>query len=271
MLSIEDIRSSYPAKLRGGLFTQHILKEYLQTLVLDRISKEIVSGNLTFIGGTSLRFCHGLDRFSEDLDFDFSGRDRESLREPFDRITKKIIKEGIDCIIEHNYKDTDNYCRIVFPDIAKKYNLPDTRKKLWIKIDIQQNRTNYTKETFFINRFSYYYPIILPERNILFSMKAVALVSRMKARDMYDFSFLSSKSRLDFKYIQNELKLRGFIISSPEMLKELILQKEAETDIKEKENEISLFLMEKENKTRIITFFDYIRRLNFGELSKNGN
>ncbi len=268
MLSIEDIRSSYPAKLRGGLFTQHILKEYLQTLVLDRISKEIVSGNLTFIGGTSLRFCHGLDRFSEDLDFDFSGRDRESLREPFDRITKKIIKEGIDCIIEHNYKDTDNYCRIVFPDIAKKYNLPDTRKKLWIKIDIQQNRTNYTKETFFINRFSYYYPIILPERNILFSMKAVALVSRMKARDMYDFSFLSSKSRLDFKYIQNELKLRGFIISSPEMLKELILQKEAETDIKEKENEISLFLMEKENKTRIITFFDYIRRLNFGELSK---
>jgi predicted nucleotidyltransferase component of viral defense system len=197
-----------------------MIKEYLQTLVLDRISKEIVSGNLTFIGGTSLRFCHGLDRFSEDLDFDFSGRDRESLREPFDSIIKKIIKEGIDCIIEHNYKDTDNYCRIVFPDIAKKYNLPDPRKKLWIKIDIQQNRTNYTKETFFINRFGYYYPIILPERNILFSMKAVALVARMKARDMYDFSFLSSTSRLDFNYIQNELKLRGYIINSPETLKE---------------------------------------------------
>jgi predicted nucleotidyltransferase component of viral defense system len=268
MLSIEDIRSNYPAQLNRALFIQHMIKEYLQTLVLDRISKEIVPGNLTFIGGSSLRFCHGLDRFSEDMDFDFSGRDREALREPFGTIIKKITKEGIDCIIEHNYKNTDNYCRIVFPDVAKKYNLPDPRKKLWIKIDIQQNRTDYTKETFFINRFGYYYPIILPERNILFSMKAVALVSRMKARDMYDFSFLGSKSRLDFKYIQNELKLRGFSINSPEMLKELILQKEAETDINEKENEISLFLVEKENKTRIITFFDYIRGLNFEELSK---
>ncbi len=268
MLSIEDIKSNYPANIKGSLFTQHIIKEYLQTLVLARISKEIVSGNLTFIGGTSLRFCHGLDRFSDDLDFDFSGRDRETLRDSFGSIIKKIIKEGIYCIIEHNYKDTDNFCRIVFPDIAKKYNLPDPRKKLWIKIDIQQNRTDFTKETFFINRFGYYYPISLPERNILFSMKAVALVSRMKARDMYDFSFLINNSRLDFKYIQNELKLRGFIINSPEMLKELILHKEAETDIKEKENEISLFLMEKENKNRIITFFDYIRRLNFEELFK---
>ncbi len=85
---------------------------------------------------------------------------------------------------------------------------------------------------------------------------------------MYDFSFLSSKSRLDFKYIQNELKLRGFNINSPETLKKMILQKEAETDIKEKENEISLFLMKKENKIRIITFFDYIKRLNFEELFK---
>ncbi len=129
-LSIEDITSNYPAQLNRAVFIQHMIKEYLQTLVLNRISKEIVPGNLTFIGGTSLRFCHGLDRLSENLDF-------------------------------------------------------------------------------------------------------------------------------DFKYIQNELKLRGFSISSPEALKELILQKEAETDIKEKENEI-----------RIITFFDYIRRLNFEELSK---
>jgi len=68
---------------------------------------------------------------------------------------------------------------------------------LSFKIDIHQNRTVNIKVTFFINRFGYYYPIILPET-----------------------------------------------------LKELILQKEAETNIKE-------------NETRVITFFDlsllYIR------------
>lgn len=267
MLSIEEIRSNYPAPLKGSLFTQNMIKEYLQVLVLARISNEILPGNLTFIGGTSLRFCHGLDRFSEDLVFDFSGRDRETLRDSFGNIIKKITKEGIDCVIEHNYKDTDNYCKIVFPDIAKKINLPDHRKKLWIKIDIQQNRTDYTRETFFINRFGYYYPVKLPEKNILFSMKAVALVSRMKARDMYDFSFLSNNAKLDFRYIQSELKLRGTKVITPEMLKELILKKETETDIKEKENEISLFLLKKENKNRVTTFFEYLRKLDFREIT----
>jgi predicted nucleotidyltransferase component of viral defense system len=267
MLSIDDIKNNYPARLKGSLFSQHMIKEYLQTLVLNRISKDILPGNLTFIGGTSLRFCHGLDRFSEDLDFDFSGGDMETIREPFSDFRKRITKEGIDCIIEHNYKETDNFCRIVFPDVARKYNLSDPRKKLWIKIDIQKNRTGYQKETHFVNRFGMYYPVSLPVKNILFSMKAVALVSRTKARDMYDFSFLSNNSRLDFEFIKGELSHRGIKISSPGMLQELILKKEKETDIKEKENEISLFLLEKENHIRVTTFFDFIRSLNFAELS----
>jgi predicted nucleotidyltransferase component of viral defense system len=86
---------------------------------LAGFQKRSLPGNLTFIGGTSLRFCHGLDRFSEDLDFDFTGKDKEILRGPFSNITKRIIKEGINCMIEHNYKETDNYCKIVFPDVQK--------------------------------------------------------------------------------------------------------------------------------------------------------
>jgi predicted nucleotidyltransferase component of viral defense system len=269
MLSFEDIKGHYPAKLQGSLYAQHMIKEYLQTLVLGRISKEIPSGNLTFIGGTSLRFCHGLDRFSEDLDFDFTGDDKEILRGHFSNIIKRIIKEGINCMIEHNYKETDNYCKIVFPDVARKYNLTDPQKKIWIKVDIQQNTTGYKKADHFVNRFGMYYPVTLPAKNILFSMKAVALVSRTKGRDMYDFSFLSDNARLDFKFIKNELKQRGVGISSPEMLKKLILEKAIETDIREKEHEISLFLLEKENKIRITTFIDYIKSLDFNELSKD--
>ncbi len=98
-------------------------------------------------------------------------------------------------------------------------------------------------------------------------MKAVALVSRMKARDMYDFSFLGSNAKLDFRYIQKELMIRGITITSPEKLKDMILNKEKETDIKEKEHEISLFLTQKENKTRVTTFFEYIRNLDFPSLA----
>jgi len=266
MLTLEEIRRHYPAGLKGSMFSQHMIKEYLQAMILSRIVKSRHSPELVLIGGTSLRFCHGLDRFSEDLDFDFHGDDRESLRDLFDDIGKDIKKEGVNCNVEHNYLDTDNFCRIVFPGLSKIYKLDDQRKKIWIKIDIQKNRTKYKKEVHFINRFGFYYPVRLPGKNILLSMKAVALAVRIKARDMYDFSFLCTGTGLDFEYVQRELNLRGIKVDSPDMLKEIILKNEGDTDIREKEHEISLFLIEKDNRARVSSFYSYIRSLDFGKL-----
>ncbi len=236
-------------------------------MILSRIVKSRHSRELVLIGGTSLRFCHGLDRFSEDLDFDFFGKDKESLRDMFDNIVKEINKEGMNCIIEHNYTETDNFCRIIFTGLGKIYKLDDPRKKIWIKIDIQKNKTEYKQEIHFINRFGFYYPVQLPEKNILLSMKAVALTERTKARDMYDFSFLCNNAKLNFDYVRKELNFREIIINSPKMLKEIILKKEGNTDIREKEHEISLFLIEKENAARVTSFYSYIRSLNFAKLS----
>jgi predicted nucleotidyltransferase component of viral defense system len=267
MLSLDEIRRHYPEKYKGSLFNQHMIKEYLQTVILNKIIRNKHSRELAFIGGTCLRFCHGLDRFSEDLDFDFFGNDKESLRDMFNDIAEIIKKEGMNCIIEHNYTESDNFCRITFTGLGKIYKLDDPRKKIWIKIDIQKNRTEYKQEILFINRFGFYYPVHLPGKDILLSMKAVALTQRSKARDMYDFSFLCTNARLNFGYIQNELKFRGIIIDSPEMLKEIILKRENKTDISEKEHEISLFLIKKENTARITSFYSYISKLNFNELS----
>lgn len=46
----------------------HVLEQdYIQALFIDRLYKE--TENLVFKGGTFLKHAHGLDRFSEDLDF----------------------------------------------------------------------------------------------------------------------------------------------------------------------------------------------------------
>ena len=84
---------------------------------------------------------------------------------------------------------------------------------------------------------------------------------------MYDFSFLSNNAKLDLRYIQNELMLRGHKINSSGELKDLIICKEKETNIKEKEHEISLFLTQKENKSRVTTFFEFLRKLDFKEIT----
>jgi hypothetical protein len=45
------------------------LREYLQSLVLRSFHESEAFRCVTFVGGTALRFLHGLPRFSEDLDF----------------------------------------------------------------------------------------------------------------------------------------------------------------------------------------------------------
>ena len=266
MISIEDILNQYPENLRSPFFRQHMVKEYLQTLVLGKIAKSKYANKLVFIGGTSLRFCYGLDRFSEDLDFDFLANDKEILREDLNKITREISKEGIHCEIEQNFKDTDNFCKIIFTDAAKIYKLDDPRKKIWIKIDIQKNRVKYDKELHFINRFGFYFPVHLPKKNILFSMKAVALTQRLKARDIYDFSFLMSNTQLHFPYLQDELRKMGITVQSPEDLKQILISKKKEINMKDKIKEISIFLQNQENSERVRTFFEYLDSVDFEKI-----
>ncbi|GAG97683.1 unnamed protein product, partial [marine sediment metagenome] len=45
------------------------LREFLQILILRELSDKGYFRNLSFVGGTALRFLFDLRRFSEDLDF----------------------------------------------------------------------------------------------------------------------------------------------------------------------------------------------------------
>ena len=47
----------------------NLLREYLQAFVLRSLYESEAFRPLAFVGGTALRFLHGLPRFSEDLDF----------------------------------------------------------------------------------------------------------------------------------------------------------------------------------------------------------
>ena len=71
MIRIEQIKRYFPPKLQNNAsFHKYKLKEYLQLLILEYLSSTEHIRTLTFIGGTNLRLIKGIDRFSEDLDFD---------------------------------------------------------------------------------------------------------------------------------------------------------------------------------------------------------
>ena len=43
--------------------------EQFELAVLDKLNSGRFLNDLVFVGGTMLRLCHGLDRYSVDLDF----------------------------------------------------------------------------------------------------------------------------------------------------------------------------------------------------------
>lgn len=71
MIDLNYIHGFFPHQIaQNAAMEKHMLKEYLQLMVLDFLSTSPYISKLAFIGGTNLRLVRGIDRFSEDLDFD---------------------------------------------------------------------------------------------------------------------------------------------------------------------------------------------------------
>ncbi|MEW6408487.1 MAG: nucleotidyl transferase AbiEii/AbiGii toxin family protein, partial [Patescibacteria group bacterium] len=51
---------------------QNILREFLQVLILKTLYGSKYNTALIFMGGTCLRICYDIPRFSEDLDFNLA-------------------------------------------------------------------------------------------------------------------------------------------------------------------------------------------------------
>ena len=71
-----------------------IIREYLQSKILFELYNKSGSQNLSLIGGTGLRILRGLDRFSEDLDFDNLGLSFKKIKKYLEEIVKSFEREN---------------------------------------------------------------------------------------------------------------------------------------------------------------------------------
>ena len=89
MIDFELIKNYFPQHIRDNAqFSNDILKEYIQLMILDFLSSTPYVRKLTFIGGTNLRLVKGIDRFSEDLDFDC----KDMSKEEFEAYRQRALK-----------------------------------------------------------------------------------------------------------------------------------------------------------------------------------
>ena len=157
MLDIEQIESFYPEHLR--LFRKNLLREYLQYKILEAIFESPLADRLTFMGGTCIHMVHGSPRFSEDLDFDNSGINRNEFETLSQRVKKALELQGYTVELKNTFQDAFR-ASLRFPGLLRDSGISGHRdEKLLIQIDTEPQGVRYGPDRFILNKFDVFSPI----------------------------------------------------------------------------------------------------------------
>ena len=256
MLDLKTIESYYGEHLR--VYKRNILREYLQYKILEILSNSESGRKVSFIGGTSIRIVHNINRFSEGLDFDNLSFGKEEFIELSDEIKGNLELEGYTL-------ETKSVCKGAFRTYFRFINLlfqeglsRHKEERLMIQVDSEPHHYKYKPQTFMLNKFDVFTTIQVTPVNILLSMKLFALLNRKrpKGRDIYDVIFLFGKTEPDYRYLQSRLG-----IEDKAALKTRLNGKLPELDLKELAKEIEPFLIKKKDTARVELFGEFIQSL----------
>lgn len=257
MIQLELIRNYFPLEQRGNAaFQKYMLKEYLQLLILDFLSTTTYVRKVTFIGGTNLRLTKGIDRFSEDLDFDCRALSKEEFMEMSDAILQFLQRSGmrVEARDKENEKLKAFRRNIYFPELLFDLGLSGHKEERFlIKIESQDQQITYTPVMTNIKGCGFFFPFPVPPDGVLCAMKLSAMISRQKGRDFYDAMFLLGQTKPDYHFLGiqrgihnlNELKT-----ASAEILKTV--------DLDKKMKDFEHLLFNKANAARILRVGEFI-------------
>lgn len=206
MVDLNYIYGFYPPAIaNNNTFSKHLLKEYVELLVLEFLSRSPYASKLTFIGGTNLRLVQGIDRFSEDLDFDIKDLTEKDFMSMTQSVQHYLVQQGIPAEIrdKQNGNLTAYRRNIYFPEWLFDLHLTGHKEERFLlKIEAQDQGIPYTVEMATINRNGFFFPVAVPPLGVLLSMKISALLTRAKGRDFYDTLFLMQRTTPDYDFLK---------------------------------------------------------------------
>ncbi len=257
MIDLTYIRGFYPPQIAGNANCQkHLLKEYIELMAMEWISQSAWSDKLTFIGGTNLRLIHGIDRFSEDLDFDCKDISKEDFIRMTDGLMHYLALQGltVEPHDKENPKLTAFRRNVYFPELLFSLQLTGHREERFLmKIEAQDQGIVYPREMATISRLGFYFPIPVPPVSILLSMKLSALLTRQKGRDFYDVLFLWQRTKPDYEFLRHS---HG--IENEEQLLAQLQETVAKTDLKTKQRDFEHLLFDPHKSAQILHFTEII-------------
>ena len=233
---------------------QNALHEIMQEITLAGLYKAGFFDCAAFYGGTCLRIFHGLQRFSEDMDFSLLQIDSAfHLENYFDAIIAEFKALGKEIVINKKEKTSQTNVESAFlKENTEIYNLQfSTEKRIKIKIEVDtQPPAGFTTEhkllmlpfSFMVRCYT------LPD---LYAGKVHALLfrnwkNRVKGRDWYDFEwYIRNNIPLNFNHLQQRSKQINAIQEkdfSIDIFKNLLKERISKTNINVVKDDVRPFL-----------------------------
>lgn len=260
MIKIEQIKNYFPAQLReNAVFYKHMLKEYLQLMILDFLSSTPYIQKAVFIGGTNLRLVKGIDRFSEDLDFDCKNFSEDEFIEMTNGIILFLERSGwrVEAKDKANPKLTAFRRNIHFPELLFDLGLSGHKEERFlIKVESQDQGILYEPVITHISGCGFFFPFPVPSDGVLCSMKIAAMLARSKGRDFYDLMFLLAQAKPDYDFLAKRCG-----ISNINELKKATNERLKAVDLKVKQRDFEHLLFNKANSEKILRFDSFINAL----------
>jgi len=260
MISLDAIKNFYPAELRNNaVFSKYLLKEYIQLMVLDYLSTTGFIRKIVFIGGTCLRLVKGIDRFSEDLDFDFKNLTEEEFIKMTGSVLLFLQRSGLKVVSRDRDAGKRKAFRrsIYFPGLLFELGLTGHREeRFMIKIESQDQLFAYHPRLVHIKGCGFFFPFPVPPDGTLCAMKVSAMLDRQKGRDFYDAMFLLGQILPDYNFLSVRLGVPDL-----EGLKKRTAEALTTVDLTAKTKDFEHLLFSKANSRKILRMGEFMNSL----------
>ena len=227
--------------------------EVNQQIILSGLYAGGFFESAAFYGGTCLRIFHGLQRFSEDMDFSLLTPDENfDFSKYFQPIIDAFALVGRE--VEITKKDKKSFGKVESAFLKDNTDVYDvtfqTEKSIKIKIEVDTNPPlNFvTEQKLLLQPHSFMTRCFtLPD---LFAGKMHALVyrawkNRVKGRDWYDFEwYVRHNIPLDFGHLAERCKQFNNEVITPEQFRAKLIERLSTADIKQVKEDVLPFVRE---------------------------
>lgn len=249
---------------------ENAIKEILQEVALAGLSRAGFFHVAAFYGGTCLRLFHGLNRFSEDLDFALLAKDPSfRLEDYFSAMQKEFRSLGIEVEMSLKSKGEQSDVQSAFIkgntltlllhffQAKSSENSAPSNQKIKVKFEVDLDHPSGGSTEVRYRLLPSPYEVLVFDEATLFAGKIHAILcreykSRVKGRDYYDYLFYTAKGTpINLIYLENKLRNTGvFLQEAPltlETVKQMLAERFASVDYESAKEDVQRFIHDKQS------------------------